>query len=85
MQHERDVGLTLEEDLEDSTGLLVDESRDTLDTSTTGQSPNCRLGDTLDVVTKLCADDTSVIESWREGEGEGGWEWGWGRERTIFL
>ena len=42
----------LEEDLQHSTGLLVDESRDTLDTSTTSQTANGGLGDTLDVVTE---------------------------------
>merc|ERR550532_165051 len=42
----------LEEHLENSTGLLVDQSRDTLDTSTAGQPPDGGLGDTLDVVTK---------------------------------
>ena len=35
----------LEESLEDSTGLLVDEARDTLNTSTTSQSTNSGLGD----------------------------------------
>ena len=40
----------LQEDLENATGLLVDEARDTLDSSTTGQSPNGGLGDALDVV-----------------------------------
>ena len=42
----------LKEDLEDTTGLLVDESRDTLDSSTASQTPDGRLGDSLDVVTK---------------------------------
>ena len=42
----------LEEDLEDTAGLFVDETRDTLDTTTTGQTTNSRLGDALDVVTK---------------------------------
>ena len=40
----------LEEDLENSTGLLVDESGDTLDSSTTRQPPDGGLGDALDVV-----------------------------------
>ena len=40
----------LKEDLEDSTGLLVDESRDTLDSTTTRQTPDGGLGDALDVV-----------------------------------
>ncbi len=42
----------LEEHLEDSTGLLVDEPRDTLHTSSAGQTPDGRLRDTLDVVAK---------------------------------
>merc|ERR1719384_2416995 len=42
----------LKEDLEDSTGLLVDESRDTLDSSTTRQPPDGGLGDALDVVSQ---------------------------------
>ena len=45
----------LEEDLEDRAGLLVDEARDTLDTSTTGETTDGGLGDTLDVVTKNLA------------------------------
>ena len=40
----------LKEDLEDSTGLLVDESRDTLDSTTTRQTPDGGLGDALDVI-----------------------------------
>jgi hypothetical protein len=40
----------LKEDLEDSTGLLVDESGDTLDSTTTRQTPDGGLGDALDVV-----------------------------------
>jgi len=42
----------LEEDLEDTTSLLVDQTRDTLDTTTTSQTADSGLGDTLDVVTK---------------------------------
>ena len=42
----------LEEDLEDTTGLFVDEARDTLDTTTTCQTADGRLGDTLDVITQ---------------------------------
>ena len=42
----------LKEDLEDSTGLLVDEARDTLDATTTRQTANGGLGDTLDVITQ---------------------------------
>ena len=40
----------LEENLENSTGLLVDESRDTLDSTTTRQTPDGGLGDALDVI-----------------------------------
>ena len=36
----------LEEDLQDTAGLLIDEARDTLDTTTTGKTTNGRLGDT---------------------------------------
>jgi len=42
----------LEEDLEDSTGLFVDETGDTLDTATTSETADGGLGDALDVVTK---------------------------------
>jgi hypothetical protein len=42
----------LKEDLEDSTGLLVDEARNTLDATTTRQTANGGLGDTLDVITQ---------------------------------
>ena len=45
----------LKEDLEDSTGLLIDEARDTLDTSTASQSADGGLGDTLDVITQYFA------------------------------
>ena len=40
----------LEEHLEDTAGLLVDESGDTLDTATTGQTADGGLGDALDVI-----------------------------------
>ena len=40
----------LQEDLENSTSLLIDESRDPLDSSTASQSPDGGLGDALDVV-----------------------------------
>jgi len=39
-----------EEDLEDTTGLFVDEARDSLHTTTTGKTTNGGLGDALDVV-----------------------------------
>ena len=42
----------LQENLENSTGLLIDESRDTLDSSTTSQPPDGGLGDALDVVSQ---------------------------------
>ena len=45
----------LKEYLEDATGLFVDESRDTLDSSTTCQTTNGGLGDTLDVITQHLA------------------------------
>ena len=45
----------LKEDLEDTTGLLVDESRDTLDSSTSRQTTDGGLGDALDVITKYLA------------------------------
>lgn len=46
---------TLKEGLEDTTGLLVDHGRDTLDTTTTSKTTNSGLGDTLDVVTQNLA------------------------------
>ena len=42
----------LKENLEDSTGLLIDESRDTLDSSTASQPSDGGLGDSLDVVSQ---------------------------------
>ena len=42
----------LEEDLENSTGFFVDESRNTFDSSTTSETADSRLGDSLDVVAK---------------------------------
>ena len=42
----------LKEHLEDTTGLLVDEARDTLDSSTARQPPDGGLGDALDVVSQ---------------------------------
>jgi hypothetical protein len=41
-----------EENLKDTTGLFVDETRDTLHTATTGEAANGGLCDTLDVVAK---------------------------------
>ena len=45
----------LEEHLEDTAGLLVDEARDTLDTATTRQTTDGGLGDTLDVIAQHLA------------------------------
>ena len=50
-----DATHVLKEDLENTTGLLVDETRDTLDTATAGKTTDGGLGDTLDVVTKNLA------------------------------
>ena len=41
----------LEENLQDATGLFVDEAGDTLYTTTTSQTTDSGLGDTLDVIT----------------------------------
>jgi hypothetical protein len=46
---------TLKEGLKDTTGLLVNHSRDTLDTTTTSQTADSGLGDTLNVVTQNLA------------------------------
>jgi hypothetical protein len=46
---------TLEEGLQDTAGLLVDHGRDTLDTTTTSETTDSGLGDTLDVVTQNLA------------------------------
>ena len=42
----------LKENLENTARLLVDQTRDSLDTATASETTNSRLGDTLDVVTK---------------------------------
>ena len=42
----------LKEDLKDTTGLFVDKTRDTLDTTSSCQSSDGRLGDTLDVISQ---------------------------------
>ena len=42
----------LKEDLEDTAGLLVDQARDTLDTTTASETADGGLGDALDVVAK---------------------------------
>ena len=46
---------TLEEGLENTAGLLVDHGRNTLDTTTTSETTDSGLSDTLDVVTKNLA------------------------------
>lgn len=48
----KDATHILKESLEDTTSFLVDQARDTLDTTTTSQTANSGLGDTLDVITK---------------------------------
>ena len=45
----------LKEYLEDTSGLLVDQARDTLDTSTSRQTADGGLGDTLNVITQYFA------------------------------
>jgi hypothetical protein len=65
---------TLEEGLENTTGLFVDHSADTLDTSTASKTTDGRLGDTLDVVSKNLAvalgsslsETLSALSTWRE-------------------
>ena len=42
----------LEEDLQDSSGFFIDESRDSFDTTSSSQSSDGWLGDTLDVVSQ---------------------------------
>jgi hypothetical protein len=42
----------LQEDLEDSTCLLIDQARDTFDTTSASQTTDSWLGDTLDVITQ---------------------------------
>lgn len=42
----------LKEHLQDTTGLLIDESRDTLDTTSASKTADGRLGDTLDVISQ---------------------------------
>jgi hypothetical protein len=43
----------LEKSFEHSTGLFVDEARDTLDTTTTSETADSGLGDSLDVVSSF--------------------------------
>ena len=42
----------LKENLEYTSGLFVDESRNTLDTTSASKTADSRLGDTLDVITQ---------------------------------
>jgi hypothetical protein len=46
------VTYTLEEVFQNSTSFLVNETRDTLDTATTSETANSRLGDALNVVSQ---------------------------------
>ena len=59
----------LEEDLENATSFFVDQTADTFDAATTGETTNGRLGDTLNVVAEnlamtLGATSESCCESW---------------------
>lgn len=45
----------LKEHLQDTSGLLVDETADTLDTTSAGKTTDGRLGDSLDVITEYLA------------------------------
>jgi len=64
----------LEEGFEDTARLLVNHGRDTLDTTTTRQTADGGLGDTLDVVTKnlamalgtALAEALAALAAWRE-------------------
>lgn len=63
----------LKEDLENTPGLLVDETRDTLDTATTSEAANGGLGDALDVIAKnlavaLGSALAETLKKEREGE-----------------
>ena len=51
----------LQEDLEDTTGLFIDQTRDTLDTTTTSETTDGGLGDTL----KMKGENASVDEKSR--------------------
>ena len=55
----------LQEHLQDTASLLVDESADALDAATASQATNCGLGDALDVITQNLAMPlgTSLSES----------------------
>ena len=58
----------LKENLQDTSGLLVDQAGDTLDTTSASQTTNSGLGDTLDVVSQyfpvtLCATLSKTFSS----------------------
>ena len=42
----------LQEDLQDASGLFINEAADTLDASSPGQTPDGGLGDTLDIISE---------------------------------
>ena len=44
------------EHLQDDTSFIIDKVGDTLDTTSTGETTNSRLGDALDVITELTVD-----------------------------
>ena len=58
----------LKEHLENASGLLIDQARNTLHTSTTSQPPDCWLGDSLDVVSEhlpvSLGSSLSCISTW---------------------
>ena len=62
----------LQEDFEDTASLLVDEARDTLDSSSTSESADGGLGDALDVVAQDLAVTlgSSLSEALRGERGE---------------
>ena len=58
----------LEENLENTSGFLVDQTWNTLDTTTAGKTTDCRLCDTLDVISQdfsvsLCASFSKTFSS----------------------
>ena len=67
------AALTLEEDLQHTTGLFVDQARNTLDTTTTRETTDSGLGDTLDVVAQdlavtlgsALAEALATLSTWR--------------------
>jgi hypothetical protein len=57
-----------QEHLQDTTGFFVNQTRDTLDSTTAGQTTDSGLGDTLDVITKnfamtLCSSFAETFSS----------------------